>query len=132
MTTNNLPLIQLFDLGLTLPTSKMILGHSVNFPLEGLQYSSHRYSFRSASNVALTVDVDTPFVGVNRSSRLNDSEAFGIQSHATGTDYGGMYIRTDGATAKPHTMDIRPALRVRGRISTAPAAIGVFGRMRIV
>lgn len=100
-TSNSTPMIQLFDLGLTLPTSRMILGHSVNFPQEGLQYSSHSYSFRSASNIALSIDVDLPFVGINRSSRVTGSEYFGIQAPATGTSYGGMYIRTDSTTAKP-------------------------------
>jgi hypothetical protein len=41
------------------------------------------------------------FVGVGRSTQVTSAEKFGIQSPATGTSYGGMYIRTDGDQAKP-------------------------------
>ncbi|MBL8878658.1 MAG: hypothetical protein JNG88_06010 [Phycisphaerales bacterium] len=49
----------------------------------------------------LTNASGTNFVGVNRSSRVTSAEYFGIQAAATGTNYGGMYIRTDEDTAKP-------------------------------
>ncbi len=41
------------------------------------------------------------FVGINRSTTVSGAEYFGIQAPAAGTEYGGMYIRTDSATAKP-------------------------------
>lgn len=40
------------------------------------------------------------FTGINRSSRLTANEVFGITSPQT-DNFGGMYIRTSGATAKP-------------------------------
>lgn len=44
---------------------------------------------------------NTGFVGINRTAQVSGAEYFGIQAPATGTSYGGMYIRTDGSTAKP-------------------------------
>ncbi len=46
------------------------------------------------------VDGGTDFVGVGRSSRVSSAEAFGVQSSAT-SGYGGMYLRTDGASGWP-------------------------------
>lgn len=45
---------------------------------------------------------NTGFVGVKRSAPIAATEYFGIQAPAAGTAYGGMYIRTDSATAKPY------------------------------
>jgi len=65
------------------------------------------FSFGADSNYSvnptyLTIDPDVSFVGVNRSTRLSSSEYFGIQALADEDDeYGGMYIRTDGATSWP-------------------------------
>ena len=98
---NSGPMIQMFDLGNTLPTSRMVIAHSFNFPMEGLQYSNHAYTFRSASNFALHIDPEDEFVGVNRTTRVTSAEYFGVQAPVGGTSYGGMYIRTNGATAKP-------------------------------
>lgn len=41
------------------------------------------------------------FVGVNRSNRVTGAEYFGIQAPVSAGGYGGMYIGTDAATAKP-------------------------------
>jgi hypothetical protein len=41
------------------------------------------------------------FVGVNRSVAVSGSEVFGLQTNFGGTNYGGMYIRTDSADGKP-------------------------------
>lgn len=54
----------------------------------------------TASGTAIT-NSNTGFVGVGRSAQVTAAEKFGIQSPATGTSYGGMYIRTDGDQAKP-------------------------------
>lgn len=40
------------------------------------------------------------FTGINRNTRITANEVFGITAPQTG-DYGGMYIGTSGATAKP-------------------------------
>ena len=40
------------------------------------------------------------FVGINRDSQITSAEIFGVHSPVT-TSYGGMYITTEGATAKP-------------------------------
>jgi len=49
----------------------------------------------------LFVNPATSFVGVNRNTSVGSAEYFGIQAPASGTNYGGMYIRTTSATAKP-------------------------------
>lgn len=50
----------------------------------------------------LTNGPGTNFVGINRSTRVTSAEYFGIQAPvSTNGGYGGMYIRTDGATARP-------------------------------
>ena len=54
----------------------------------------------TASGSAIT-NTNTGFVGINRSTALAGTEYFGIDSPATGTNFGGMYIRTESATAKP-------------------------------
>ncbi|MCA9730326.1 MAG: hypothetical protein KC729_21775, partial [Candidatus Eisenbacteria bacterium] len=46
-------------------------------------------------------NTNSGFVGINRSNPVTAAEYFGIQAPATGTSYGGMYIRTDSDTAKP-------------------------------
>ncbi len=46
-------------------------------------------------------NANSGFVGVNRSTPVSGSECFGIQSPANGTSYGGMYVGTDSATARP-------------------------------
>ncbi len=46
-------------------------------------------------------NANTGFVGVNRSAPVTAAECFGIQSPATGLNYGGMYVGTDSATARP-------------------------------
>jgi hypothetical protein len=43
----------------------------------------------------------TGFVGIGRSTRVNVSEVFGVQSSFGGTAFGGMYMKTDSATGKP-------------------------------
>jgi hypothetical protein len=52
------------------------------------------------SGTSLT-NVDTTFVGINRSTRVTAAEFFGIQTPTTGHAYGGMYIRTDSDTGRP-------------------------------
>lgn len=54
----------------------------------------------TASGSAIT-NTNDGFVGVNRSTALAGTEYFGIDAPATGTNFGGMYIRTESATAKP-------------------------------
>ncbi len=49
----------------------------------------------------LYVKPGLPFVGVGRNTQVTTAEHFGIQAPAAGTEFGGMYIRTDSATAKP-------------------------------
>ncbi|MCC7290774.1 MAG: hypothetical protein IT449_01790 [Phycisphaerales bacterium] len=61
-------------------------------------YALNTYWTASGSAIQNT---NTGFVGINRTSQVSSAEAFGIQSPASGTSYGGMYIRTDSATAKP-------------------------------
>jgi hypothetical protein len=61
-------------------------------------FSLNTYWRAVGANITNT---NSGFVGVNRSSPLTGAEYFGIQAQATGTNYGGMYIRTDSATAKP-------------------------------
>lgn len=46
-------------------------------------------------------NTNSGFVGINRSTTVSGAEYFGIQAPAIGTNYGGMYIRTDSATARP-------------------------------
>lgn len=41
------------------------------------------------------------FLGVGRDTRVTGSEYFGLGTPATGTNYGGMYISTSAATARP-------------------------------
>jgi len=45
--------------------------------------------------------VRAKFVGINRTSPMNFTEVFGISSPQT-NNYGGMYVRTSGASAKPY------------------------------
>ena len=52
------------------------------------------------SGSAIT-NTNSGFVGVNRSNPVTAAEYFGIQAPATGTNYGGMYIRTDSTTGRP-------------------------------
>lgn len=52
------------------------------------------------ANLVLTKPA-TPLVGIGRDTQVSTAEHFGLQSPATGTEFGGMYIRTDSATAKP-------------------------------
>lgn len=53
----------------------------------------------AASGSAIS-NTNTGFVGVNRSVPVTGAEAFGIQAPVT-NGYGGMYVRTDGASALP-------------------------------
>ncbi|MBL8880223.1 MAG: hypothetical protein JNG88_13985 [Phycisphaerales bacterium] len=52
------------------------------------------------ANATLTNESGTNFVGINRNTRVTGAEYFGIQAPVN-SGYGGMYIRTDGATALP-------------------------------
>ncbi len=61
-------------------------------------FALNTYWRASGNNITNT---NSGFVGVNRSTQVSSAEYFGIQAQATGTNYGGMYIRTDSATAKP-------------------------------
>ncbi|NOT00074.1 MAG: hypothetical protein HOP29_05560 [Phycisphaerales bacterium] len=65
------------------------------------------YSLQSGDNFweasgANISNNNTGFVGINRTATVASTEYFGIQAQAAGTAYGGMYIRTDSATAKPY------------------------------
>lgn len=53
------------------------------------------------ANGSAITNRNSGFVGINRSTPLTGVEAFGIQSHATSNSYGGMYLATDGPSAKP-------------------------------
>jgi len=53
-----------------------------------------------AANGTAISNTNTGFVGVNRSTQVSGAEYFGIQSPVA-SGYGGMYIRTDGASALP-------------------------------
>lgn len=57
-------------------------------------------TFWQASGNAIS-NTNSGFVGINRSSAVNNVEYFGIQAASTGTEYGGMYVRTNGTNAKP-------------------------------
>ncbi len=61
-------------------------------------YALNTYWTASGSAIKNT---NTGFVGINRTAQVSGSEYFGIQAPATGTNYGGMYIRTDSETGKP-------------------------------
>ena len=56
-------------------------------------------SFWRASGSAIT-NTNGGFVGINRSTTVTGAEYFGIQAPVA-SGYGGMYIRTDGASALP-------------------------------
>jgi len=73
-------------------------------PVRATPYSS--FSLRSGDNLwqatgANISNANTGFVGINRATPLTGNEYFGIQAPVAGTAYGGMYIRTDSATARP-------------------------------
>lgn len=64
-------------------------------------YALNDANWTRTSNI-LTNGPGTNFVGINRNSRVTAAEYFGIQAPvSTNGGYGGMYIRTDGATARP-------------------------------
>ncbi|MCG3129521.1 MAG: hypothetical protein FLDDKLPJ_00254 [Phycisphaerae bacterium] len=70
-------------------------------PLNAAPFASYALnSYWTASGNAIQ-NTNPGFVGINRTSQVSGAEYFGIQAPATGTNYGGMYIRTDSATAKP-------------------------------
>lgn len=69
-------------------------------PISAAPYSLYSVGGLWASNGTAISNTNAGFVGVGRSSPFG-AEKFGIQSPATGSSYGGMYVRTDGAAAKP-------------------------------
>lgn len=71
-------------------------------PLNPAPYAVHALgSDQWVSDGNSIVNANSGFVGINRSTQVSSAETFGIQSSATGSNYGGMYIRTDGGSAKP-------------------------------
>jgi hypothetical protein len=64
-------------------------------------YALNDANWTRTSNI-LTNGPGTNFVGINRSTRVTPAEYFGVQAPvSTNGGYGGMYVRTDGATARP-------------------------------
>lgn len=72
-------------------TAAPYASYALKAPGSGLWASTGNIVYNTTGN----------FVGINRSSRVSGSEYFGVQAPVSGTSYGGMYIRTDSATAKP-------------------------------
>ncbi len=101
-----------FGLGTTSPQAKLHVAGTtgvdgIMFPDGTLQTTAAMGGggggFWAANGTAIS-NTNTGFVGINRSAPLTlfgGAEYFGIQAPATGTDFGGMYIRTDSATARP-------------------------------
>ncbi len=69
--------------------------------LAATPYATHALSSAQWKSVGNNItNSNTGFVGVNRSGPLTSAEFFGIQAPVD-SDYGGMYIRTDGGAGKP-------------------------------
>ncbi len=73
-------------------------------PLDAAPYASFALSapgsgLWTSSGTAIT-NTNAGFVGINRASQVTGAEYFGVQAPVD-SGYGGMYIRTDGATALP-------------------------------
>lgn len=70
-------------------------------PLNTTPFAAYALNGNWTASGSAIKNANTGFVGINRTDKVSGSEYFGIQAAASGTNYGGMYIRTDSTTAKP-------------------------------
>lgn len=70
-------------------------------PLNTTPFAAYALNGNWTASGSAIRNANSGFVGINRTSQVSGAEYFGIQAPATGTNYGGMYIRTDSTTARP-------------------------------
>lgn len=67
----------------------------------GAQLASDGASLNKVSGGTMFADPAQPFVGIGRNTRISSSEFFGVQAPVIGNNYGGMYVNTGEASARP-------------------------------